>query len=143
MGLEPNVRQAVPFFGVRSMEESLRFYVDGLGFEMTIKWVPDGKLRWCWLQREGVAVMLQEFRNDGRHAPPPAAELGVGMSVCFICENALAFYREVTGRGVDASKPFVGNSMWVTSLRDPDGYNLHFESLTDAPEETEYDGREK
>jgi hypothetical protein len=31
----------------------------------------------------------------------------------------------------------------VTSLRDPDGYELHFESLTDAPEEMEYDGREK
>jgi len=138
-----NVKQAVPFFGVRNIEESLRFYVDGLGFEMTIKWVPDGRLRWCWLQRDAVAVMLQEFRDDGRHAPPPTGNLGEGMSVCFICENALAFYREVTARGVEASKPFVGNGMWVTSLRDPDGYNLHFESLTDAPEETEYDGREK
>lgn len=26
--------------------------------------------------------------------------------------------------------------MWVTSLRDPDGYRLEFESLTDVPEET-------
>jgi hypothetical protein len=28
--------------------------------------------------------------------------------------------------------------MWVTSLRDPDGYRLEFESPTDVPEETRY-----
>ena len=32
---EPNVEQAVPFFMVTKMEASLRFYVDGLGFETT------------------------------------------------------------------------------------------------------------
>ena len=31
----PNIRQAVPFFGVKDIEASLRFYVDGLGFTMT------------------------------------------------------------------------------------------------------------
>jgi hypothetical protein len=28
--------------------------------------------------------------------------------------------------------------MWVTSVADPDGYRLDFESYTDAPEESEY-----
>lgn len=28
----------------------------------------------------------------------------------------------------------------VTSLSDPDGYQLHFESVTDVPEETGYTG---
>ena len=36
-----NVKQAVPFFGVTSMESSLRFYVDGLGFKMKRWWIPD------------------------------------------------------------------------------------------------------
>ena len=44
---QTNVKQAVPFFHVSNMEESLRFYVDGLGFEMTRKWIDEGKLRWC------------------------------------------------------------------------------------------------
>jgi catechol 2,3-dioxygenase-like lactoylglutathione lyase family enzyme len=63
----PNVEQAIPFFRVTSMETSLRFYVDGLGFEMTKKWTPDsdGKVRWCWLQHGNAAIMLQEFRQDG------------------------------------------------------------------------------
>ena len=36
-----NVKQAVQFFGVTSMEASLRFYVDGLGFKMKRWWIPD------------------------------------------------------------------------------------------------------
>ena len=31
-----------------------------------------------------------------------------------------------------ASEPQVGNAMWVTSLSDPDGYRIHFESATNA-----------
>ena len=36
---EPNVKQAVPFFAVSNIEASVRYYVDGLGFEMTRKWM--------------------------------------------------------------------------------------------------------
>ncbi len=135
---EPNVEQAVPFFGVSNIEESVRYYVEGLGFEMTKKWIDDGKLRWCWLERGGAALMLQEFLKEGHHAYVPEGKLGVGVSICFICEDALAIYREVSSRGIQASRPFVGNAMWVTSLSDPDGYRIEFESYTDVPEETEY-----
>jgi lactoylglutathione lyase len=129
---EANVQQAVPFFGVSNMEASLRFYVDGLGFTMTRQWIDDGKLRWCWLQHGNAALMLQEFRAS--HAPKD--KLGVGVSVCFQCQDALAIYRDITSRSVQAKRPFVGNAMWVTSVQDPDGYKLDFESPTDAPEET-------
>jgi len=50
---ETNVKQAVPFFAVSNIEESVRYYVNGLGFEMTNKWIDEGKLRWCWLQHGG------------------------------------------------------------------------------------------
>jgi hypothetical protein len=65
---EANVEQAVPFFRVSSMEMSLRFYVDGLGFEMTKKWTPDsdGKVRWCWCS----TVMPQSCcRSSAKTAP--------------------------------------------------------------------------
>jgi hypothetical protein len=134
-----NVRQAVPFFGVSSMEASLRSYVEGLGFEMTNEWFEDGKLRWCWLELGGAAVMLQEFKRDQTDARVPNAPGGVGMSIYFICHDALAMYRDFITRGITARRPFVGNRMWVTSLTDPDGYQLHFESPTDVSEDTEYD----
>jgi lactoylglutathione lyase len=131
-----NVKQAVPFFNVSKMEESLRFYVDGLGFAMTHKWIDEGKLRWCWLELGGAALMLQEFRKEGHDSWVPQGKVGEGVSIYFICEDALAIYREVTSRGIKARRPFVGNRMWVVSLSDPDGYKIHFESPTDVPEET-------
>lgn len=125
-----NVSQAVPFLHVSSMVQSVRYYVDGLGFTMKHKWVVDGKLRWCWLALGGAALMLQEF------AQPPVANAGEGVSLYFICADALAIYHEVKSRGIEASEPQVGNGMWVTGLSDPDGYRLFFESPTDTPEET-------
>lgn len=135
---EPNVQQAVPFFRVSSMEASLRFYVDGLGFEMTKKWIPDGdgKVRWCWLELGNAAIMLQEYRKEGPNCWAPESKVGVGVSISFQCKDALAIYKEVKSCGIAAKKPFVGNGMWVTMVEDPDGYKLEFESVTDVPEET-------
>ena len=138
---DENLTQAVPFFMVTDIAASARFYVDSLGFEMTHRWVDGGQLRWCWLCRGGAAVMLQEFWKEGPHAGAPAGKLGEGVSTFFLCDDAIAFYREMTGRHLAAKRPFVGNSMWVTGIADPDGYQLYFESPTDVPEETEWDSR--
>ena len=134
----PNVLQTVPLLGVRDIGKSLRFYVDGLGFTKTNEWKPEGRLRWCRLELDEVALMLQEFWTDGSHANVPEGKLGLGMSLNFTCNDALRIYREITQRGIAAKRPFVGNGMWVTSVADPDGYELHFQSPTDVAEETVY-----
>jgi len=141
---EANVQQAVPFFRVNSMETSLRFYVDGLGFEMTKKWTPDsdGKVRWCWLQHGNAAIMLQEYRKEGPNSWTAESKVGVGVSICLLCKDALALYKDFRSRGIEAQRPFVGNAMWVTSVQDPDGYKLEFESYTDVPEETVFSEHE-
>ena len=132
----PNVRQAVPFFNVKDIEASVRFYVDGLGFTITRQWEPDGRIRWCWLELDQVAVMLQEYWKDGRPGGWPTGPLGQGVSICFMCADAIAVYRDAKARGLKPARPFVGNNLWVTSFIDPDGYRLDFESPTDVPEDT-------
>ncbi|MGC2697916.1 MAG: VOC family protein, partial [Candidatus Angelobacter sp.] len=119
---EANVQQAVPFFRVSNIENSLRFYVDGLGFTITHKWIDEGKLRWCWLKIGEAALMLQEFRKQGHNSWTPEGKVGIGVSISFQCNDALAIYREAIARGIQASQPFVGNGQWVTSMSDPDGY---------------------
>jgi lactoylglutathione lyase len=133
---EANVEQVVPFLSVSNMEESLRFYVDGLGFQMTRKWTPDGQIRWCWLELGGAALMMQDRWSEGHDPWVPSGKVGEGVSIVFICKDALAIYRQARARGIQASRPFVGNGMWVTSMSDPDGYRVEFESDTDVPEET-------
>jgi uncharacterized glyoxalase superfamily protein PhnB len=131
---EQNLRQAVPFFMVTNMERSIKFYTQGLGFETRFEWKPEGKLEWCWLAREGVALMLQEYRKDF----VPKEKRGEGVSICFVCEDALQLYKEFLENGLAPSEPFVGNQMWVTSIKDPDGYKLDFESATELKEDTTY-----
>ena|SRR5689334_10648391 len=121
-----NVRQVIPFLRVSDVERSLRFY-ESLGFTKTLQWIDDGKLRWCWLDLGGASVMLQEFASGIG---------GAGISLCFVCEDAVALYRELTARGIACSEPEVGNGMWVTTIEDPDGYRLDFESPTDVAEDT-------
>jgi len=130
MKTQPNVKQAVPFFMVRNINESLRFYVDGLGFKMTNQWIDEGRLQWCWLELGNAAMMLQERRkwSDGK--------VGDGVSICFTCDDALSIYRDITSRGIQSKRPFVGNRMWVVEVSDPDGYVLCFESYTDEAEDT-------
>jgi catechol 2,3-dioxygenase-like lactoylglutathione lyase family enzyme len=134
-----NVKQAVPFFMVTDIEASLRFYVDGLGFRLTNEWRPaeaGGRIQWCWLRLGDAGLMLQEYRQDRR----PVGPLGQGVSICFMCNDALTIYHDVVAKGVSAKRPFVGNGLWVTSVQDPDGYRLDFESPTDVAEDTVYQG---
>lgn len=130
------VSLAVPFLQVTDIEASLKFYGDGLGFVLTRQWSPEGRIRWCWLELDKVALMLQEYWRDGCPGGAPEGPLSQGLSICIFCEDAIAIYRDLRMRGIPAARPFVGNGLWVTSVTDPDGYRLDFESPTDLPEET-------
>jgi len=128
-----NVKQAIPFLMVTNMDSSLNFYINGLGFELKNKWEPGGRIEWCWLQFDNASLMLQEYRNN-----TGTEKLGVGVSVVFMCNDALKIYKEVISRGLSPVEPFVGNNLWVVGLKDPDNYNILFESPTDVPEDTTY-----
>ena len=128
-----NVQEAIPFIMVTNMERSLTFYVEGLKFELVDQWEPEGKIKWCQIRLGGASVMLQEFETH-----KPDNKLGEGVSVYFICKDAIAIYLDLTKSGLNPAEPFVGNRMWVVGILDPDGYELYFESPTDVPEETSY-----
>jgi hypothetical protein len=38
----------------------------------------------------------------------------------------------------ETEQAMVGNALWVTDLLDPGGYQLSFQTPTDAPEDTEF-----
>src|SRR5258708_3888464 len=92
---QANVRGVVPFLSVSDMERSLRFYLDGVGFTMTNHWVVDDKIRWCWLEKGGAALMLQQFATEGHDSWKPEGKVGDGVSLWFICKDAIAIYDEL------------------------------------------------
>src|SRR6185312_5225662 len=111
-GANGNLRLAVPFFKVADMERSLAFYRDGLGFQLRNKWEVEGRLRWCWLERGEVALMLQQFATEGHDSWRPEGKVGEGVSICIMCDDARALYRELESGTVQPSRPFVGNGLW-------------------------------
>ena len=131
---QPNVQRAVPFFMVMNMIHSLDFYINGLGFELKMKWEPRGSIEWCCLDKGGAALMLQEYRENNM----PAENRGVGISICVMCNDALTIYKDAVTKGLSPAEPFVGNNLWVVEFTDPDGYKIFFESPTGLPEETRY-----
>ena len=133
-----NVSRAVPMFLVKDMRAALGFYVKGLGCSVKHHWTPEApeQIRWCWLELGTAALMLQELSPE--HAQVDVVR-GVGVSICFMCSDALPIYHAALAKGLTPQRPFVGNGLWVVSFTDPDGYRIDFESPTDVPEETEYD----
>ena len=133
----PNVKQAVPFFHVPDIEASLRFYVDGLGFVLIKQWAPEGRIRWCWLELGGAALMLQEFRKEGHdswtlaHGPsPPDDRLvetrrRVGGRIALEPSLEVSFERRVLVHRATSTACTVGRSSasmaariaWVARLR--------------------------
>lgn len=82
--------------------------------------------------------MLQEFKRLDNQPFLSGNNPGAGVSIWFQCLDSLILYHEFIDRGVDVQEPFVGNGLWDLKVIDPDGYNLHFESPADVPEETKY-----
>jgi len=122
------VRQLVPLLFVQDIESSMGFYRDRLGFEVDGKWEPEGKLAWCRLQRDGSAVMLQQACDEDG----PAEGRGRGICFFFICDDAGAIHTELSGRGVHLAPPQVAfYGMKQVFVKDPDGYELCFESPTE------------
>lgn len=124
-----SVEKLVPHLSVSDMERSLAFYRDGLGFEMTQSWKPQDRILWCWLKRGGAELMLGQH-DSGALLQNPAP----GAAYYFICGDAAALREELLSRGLKPGKAFVAfYGMKQVNIKDPDGYDLWFESATNEP----------
>jgi lactoylglutathione lyase len=131
-----NVTGVAALLMVSSMERSLAFYIDGLGFTIQNRWIVEGKLLWCWMSLGQASLMLQEMAQTTRTRLTAKGDLGNGSSLYFQCKDAIAIYRQAKERGIAGREPQVGKYSWEIFLIDPDGYHINFSSPTDLPEET-------
>ncbi len=71
-----DVHEVVPLLNIKDMPQSIAFYVDGLGFEITNGWRVEGELKWCRLQLDGAGLMVQQVATQFDGVPgagPPGA----------------------------------------------------------------------
>lgn len=137
------ILDAIPYLRVSDMEKSLRFYRDGLGFEVTDRIEEGGRTFWARLVRDGVSVMLStgpvrrmddgsreddhEHDEHGQHIyhGPTSVVSGELNAVTFLyVEDADAAYEDVKARGVKPADAPADKDYGLREflVRDPDGY---------------------
>jgi glyoxylase I family protein len=127
-----DIRGMAPLLQVFDMPTSIKFYCEGLGFEII---QTDGKAAphfdWVLLQLNGVQLMLNTaYEEFQRPSTPEAARIAAHQDtgLFFGCPDVDAAYRHVVAMGVKAREPKVApygmKQLYVT---DPDGYELCFQ----------------
>ena len=127
MSLENNtIQELVPLLFVEDIDVSVAFYTDKLGFEISMKWEPEGKIMWCRLERGAAALMLQSACPDEDGV---RAERIKGVGFFFLRPDAQLMFEEFSAKGLNLEPPQVAfYGMNQLFLKDPDGYELCFQN---------------
>lgn len=122
---QTRISQLWPLLDVASLERSIGFWRDKLGFSLVAHdGGPDRHMGWCRLERDGASIMLQGGRDEHRAAPP-----GGGICLYFVCDDADAIHAELSRRGLALAPPKVAYyGMKQLYVPEPDGYAICFES---------------
>ena len=121
-----NVLAPLPLLLVADIERSLAFYCDQLGFTLTNRHDPNGKLAWCMLAMEGARIMLEQADADRLSG---LAQGRADIVLYFLCEDVDALHERFANNGVDVRPPKVAfYGMKQLEIRDPDGRFLCFEN---------------
>lgn len=118
------LRSLTPSFTVDDLEESRRFYVDGLGFTVHEEWKEEGKLLGLMLVAGSCHVGLsQDDWSKGRDR-----QKGLGFRLwAETVQDLDALAERLREHGIDADgpkeEPWGARTLTVT---DPDGYKLTF-----------------
>ena len=131
-----DIRGMAPLLQVYDMPTSIKFYSEGLGFEIvTTDGKPAPNCDWVLLRLNGVELMLNTAYEAHQRPPKPdpariSAHQDVGLF--FGCPDVDAAYSHLWSLGVEAREPKVAPyGMRQLYMTDPDGYELCFQWRAD------------
>jgi len=116
------VESCIPVIPSADLERSLRFWVDGLGFSMSLEMRKDGKLSFCMLRKDQMVFMLN--RRAGTPVKPKHYE---GIRLYWSPKDIHEARERLKTLGYKVSKlaqRYYGQTEF--SLTDDDGYSHCF-----------------
>ena len=120
-----NVHAPLPLLFTSDIERSRAFYCDQLGFTLTNRYDPDGRLAWCMLAMEGARIMLEQTGSERLEG---LAGNRSDIALYFLCEDVDVLHERFVANGVELEPPYVAfYGMKQLEVRDPDGRFLCFE----------------
>lgn len=122
----------VPELTVSDLANSLRFYVDVLGFEVRFQRESPA---FAYLEFEGSQLMLEQYHPDGWNVGRLVRPFGRGVNLQIACEDPAALRARATARGYELYEELtetwydIGDAVSGRReflIQDPDGYLLRF-----------------
>src|SRR6187551_2919134 len=125
--VEPEIGRASPLFIVRNVSETLAFYRDRLGFEITFQGPEPDDIFFGIVQRGWAMIMLKHVGVDP--VPNYARDVGKGVArwdAYLHVPDPDALAREFSSRNVEFSRPLQDDDDGLRGfeLKDADGYVL-------------------
>ena len=126
-GAQTALSFAAPFFIVRDVRESIAFYTDRLGFEVSFLG-PDEDPYFAMVTRDGVWLMLKAIAPEVMPMPNPNRHPWARWDAYVHALDPRALSEEFTARGVSFREPLGTNSdnLLGFEIMDADGYVLFF-----------------
>jgi uncharacterized glyoxalase superfamily protein PhnB len=121
------INSCTPLLNVADVEASLAFWQGLVGFEVTFRYEPDGKLMYATLQSGEVRLMLNGRGGDAaaRQARPHYTEAVLYFGVPSVHQ----LVRDLRAKGFAAPEPTAETyGLDEVVVRDPDGYEIAFTS---------------
>ena len=126
------IRGMAPLLSVFDMSASMKFYCEGLGFEVAAS---DGKpapdIDWVLLRLNGTELMLNTaYEKEDRPASPDPARIAAHQDTVIYmgCPDVDGAWAHLRAKEIATKEPAVAPyGMKQLYLRDPDGYQLCFQ----------------
>lgn len=125
---DPTMAALTPNLMVRSVDETVRFYKDFMGFEVRLAVPNDGPLVWASVQRDNIALMFQERNNlVGEYPTLEDRQENAGFTLFIQVSHIEEFYEKLKNRvtfAKDLGTTFYG--MKEFAIEDCNGVILTF-----------------
>jgi PhnB protein len=124
----PVMKSIIPSLSVASIEDSVRFYAEVLGFDVAFTMPgPDGTLVHASVQRGDSALMFGRRDENNPHDQEPLGRGVILYATVADTEDIDAYFQRVKEAGAqviqEPTDQFWGHRDWA--IADPDGYHLY------------------
>jgi len=119
-----------PFFIVKDLQASIRYYVERLGFQVEFQGPPDD-VYYAGVTRDGIGIMLKTIAPDVLPCPNHTRHEWARWDAYIYTLDPDALFEEFRQRGVSFVKglSFIDDGLWGFEITDADGYVLAFFQL--------------
>lgn len=122
-----NLNSIWPFFIVESLQTSIAFYEDKLGFE--VRYIgPPGDHYWAIVGRDKISIMLKEIAPDIKPVPNHTRHVWARWDAYICTAEPDKLYKEYGSHGVSFHQPIKDDDDGLRGfeVKDADGYVLFF-----------------